>query len=92
MKMNRKHFQALMSRIHDVRDELGPAFVALYIAGEFPRADLCKDVNKRFRWDLFFSIDADWRRDFMSEVYAYCDDTHLDTALRAIVPPLPRTA
>lgn len=59
---------------------------AAYAAGNYPRADVTRDPDKRYRWDLFRAARLSaWLCD---EVYPYADDTHVDTALRAIVAPL----
>jgi hypothetical protein len=60
---------------------------ASYRAGRFPRADMVKDLDKRYRWDLF-SVATHGRHDVTETLYAYLDDNHLDTALRSIVAPL----
>jgi len=63
-----------------------------YRSGAFPRADRCKDVNKRYRWDLLYASrikigdGAGSHGDV--DLYAYMDDSHIDTALRSIVPSL----
>lgn len=65
-----------------------PAIRAQYIAGDFPRADRVKDLNKRFRWDLLWMGDGATRRAWFDRVYKYANDDHIDTALRSIVPVL----
>lgn len=43
-------------------------------------------TDKRYRWDLLSAaLGSIWICD---ELYKYIDDTHIDSALRAIVPPL----
>jgi hypothetical protein len=43
-------------------------------------------TDKRYRWDLSYRAGlTPWICD---NIYSYADDTHLDTALRSIVPPL----
>ena len=59
-----------------------PALRDAYRAGDFPRADAVRDLDKRYRWDLFWSARA-W-----SLVPDGVNDAHIDTALRAIVPTL----
>lgn len=54
-----------------------------YRKGDFHRAEEVKDVDKRYRWDLFWASKA-WR-DFDHPEY---DNAHIDTALRSIVPIL----
>ena len=42
--------------------------------------------DRRFRWDLSYRARlTPW---ICANVYSYADDTHIDTALRAIVAPL----
>jgi hypothetical protein len=38
----------------------------------------------RYRWDLLYAIPRDVRQPIMDALYQYCDDTHIDTALKAI--------
>jgi hypothetical protein len=54
-----------------------------YRAGTFPNADQVKDLDKRYRWDLYYAAKA-WRG--MSD-HNYTQ-AHIDTALRQIVAPL----
>ena len=55
-----------------------------YILGNFPRADRVKDLNKRYRWDLWWDTDES-RTLFLGQGI---HDAHIDTALRRIVPVL----
>ena len=54
-----------------------------YRKGEFPRADKVKDLDKRYRWDLWWDCE-------LAGHFKYEDmtDAHIDTALRSIVPKL----
>lgn len=45
-----------------------------------------KDVEKRLRWDCFYS--AGLTRFACDNIYQYADDTHIDTALRTILKQL----
>lgn len=83
MKITPEHFAALKALV-------GPADTperrALYLAGKYHNADRTKDLDMRYRWDLYHATvkyDA-WTK----AVYEYANDNHIDTALRAIVPPL----
>lgn len=65
---------------------------ARYIANEFPRAELVKDKDKRYRWDLLWASklkigDGKGIKGDL-DLYAYLNDDHIDTALRSIVAPL----
>jgi len=57
-----------------------------YRAGEYPRAEVTKDVDRRYRWDLFNA--AGLSRFAVDTLYRYCADPHIDSALKSIVPPL----
>ena len=54
---------------------------AKYLTGDFPRSDLVKDLNKRYRWDLFFAACPHM-------AWSGYSGSHLDTALRYIIPDL----
>ena len=51
-----------------------------YRRREIPRGDLVQDIDKRYRFDLFYGAGAPESRNYA--------DAHLDTALRKIVRPL----
>lgn len=75
--------------VADMRAVIGPldtdATRGAYRSGDFPRADAVKDLDKRYRWDLLYAS----RFDVCGRIYPTgANDTHIDTALRAIVPPL----
>jgi hypothetical protein len=72
-----------------MRDAIAPLDTAerrqAYLSGEFPRADAVKDLDVRYRWDLFyvaggFRLLPDDRSDINSD--------HIDTGLRRVVPVL----
>lgn len=52
-------------------------------------------TDKRYRWSLTYivhSTDPQSATRFICDVlYVYLNDTHIDTALRALVPPLGNT-
>lgn len=54
-----------------------------YRSGDFPRADGVKDLNVRYRWDLFYAVKG-------YEIVGTGDlsSDHIDTALRRIVAAL----
>lgn len=63
-----------------------PYLIDLYAHGIFPRAQSVKDLNKRFRWDLFYSVTRNYEE--LSVKFREFNDSHIDTALRAIVPTI----
>lgn len=56
---------------------------SVYRKGQFPRADLVQDLDKRYRWDLLYASRA-----LTGDICGAYNDAHIDTALRAIVRPL----
>jgi len=83
VKVTREHLAYLRRRIAPLDTD---SRRRQYLAGEYPRAELVTDPDRRYRWDLYFAsragIDAD---------LPYTDN-QLDTALRAVVTPLGPTA
>ena len=57
----------------------------VYRRGDFSRSDRVIDLDKRYRWDLFWAANAGT---WISTLNYDVNDTHIDTALKAIVPPL----
>jgi hypothetical protein len=46
------------------------------------------DLNKRFRWDLLYSVTYSKRSEVINNIYTYANDIHIDTALKTIVREL----
>lgn len=45
-----------------------------------------KDQGMRLRWDLFWMLPNQPRKEWIDRMYANgCNDTHVDTALRAVM-------
>jgi len=61
-----------------------------YLNGDFPRSDRTKDLDMRYRWDLFWAaVNATKEAEIIGKVRSEeLDDTHIDTMLRSIVAPL----
>lgn len=74
--------------VEQLRELMAPADTperrARYLAGDFPRADRVQDLDKRYRWDLF------WEKVNIGHLLPgpTLKDAHIDTALRKVVPPL----
>lgn len=56
---------------------------ARYASRDIPNGDRVKDIDRRYRWDLFYAVKA-WKVLPDDELA----DAHIDTALRRIVPML----
>lgn len=60
----------------------------VYRSGDFPRSEHVVDLNKRYRWDLFWMVRGhDVLRDAGVDL-STVKDAHIDTLLRSIVAPL----
>lgn len=80
MKVKPEHVKAMESLIAPLDTEERRE---VYRSGLFPRAELVKDVNHRYRWDLFYMAKA-----YRGMEDAEYDNAHIDTALRSIVSKL----
>lgn len=81
MKMSPELFQAIKEAIDPLNT---PENRERYRTGNYPRSETTKDVNMRYRWDLLwatFRPTEEQRKEFNE-----LKDTHIDTALRRIVP------
>lgn len=58
-----------------------------YRRGDFPRADRVKNLDMRYRWDVFYAAGGFAMFDGM-DMPADIEDAHIDTALRRAVPSL----
>jgi hypothetical protein len=83
VKIKSEHVAALRERVAPLDTA---ANRERYRTGDFPRAELVKDLDMRYRWDLCHAGTAG--TDVMRVMYAYANSSHVDTALRSIVPPL----
>lgn len=85
MKMTQENFETIKVAIEEFDTDHWRKF---YRNRSFPRADMVKDINKRYRWDLFHVAKLSW--EFKNNLYELngLNDSHIDTALRKIVSPL----
>lgn len=85
-------------KLENLRSTVEPLLLAVdlneyrkrYRALDIPRAGAVKDINKRYRWDLFnYAVTGAVRAQFFDAVYGSgANDTHTDSLLRSIVPAL----
>lgn len=83
MKIKPEHLAKLKALIEPLDTE---ARRTQYLKGDFHNADKVRDLNKRYRWDLFWL--ADGKATTVKEMYVYMNDDHIDTALKSIVKDL----
>lgn len=89
MKILPNHLNTLKAHLQPLDTE---ALRNSYRNKQFPNADLVKDLDRRYRWDLLYfsklkigdgvGIKGDL------DLYAYMNDTHIDTALKSFIPNL----
>jgi len=82
MKVTPEHLEAMSSLIKPLDTDDARS---RYVAGDFPNADKTRDLDKRYRWDLFWASGSAHVLWNSGTDYA---DAHIDTALRNIVRPL----
>jgi len=82
MKIKKAHYDHMKTAMVDKLAVTSSAEVFAYLRNleNDPRV---KDVDKRFRWDLFLA--AGLATYAYNTLYPYLDDTHIDSALRAIM-------
>ena len=86
MKMTDRDFSTLTEMVSKFDTE---EIRKMYRQDKFPRAEVCTDKNKRYRWDcLYEAVATDTYPGYMNGLYRYLNDDHIDTALRMIVSPL----
>jgi hypothetical protein len=76
MKITSEHLERLKSLLEPV--------IAKYPISEYRRTNP-EFSDTRVRWDYFWASDFPTKNALMNEIYEYANDTHLNTALKAIV-------
>ncbi len=89
MAMTAEHYLQIRSKVVSADT---PELRKVYIERKFPRAEFCKDIEKRYRWDVLratglkigngVGIKGD------VDLYAYLDDDQIESALRKMIPRL----
>lgn len=82
MKITGEHYAHMKAAIAEVCQRINPVDYRAQIITE----GKAKDPDKRVRWDYAYA--AKLSRFFCDHVYSYADDSHIDTALRAIMKDL----
>jgi len=78
--MTKEHIAAMQALIEPLDTE---ETRQNYRDGLFPRSELTQDLNRRYRWDLMWAANA---YDVVKD--ADYNDSHINTALKSIVPAL----
>jgi hypothetical protein len=77
---------ALFEKIKEDKGLDEEAVRQMYRDRKIPRGDAVQDIDKRFRWDLYWGA-ARLAGGLPDSTNGY-NDAHIDTALRSIVSPL----
>jgi hypothetical protein len=83
MKVTTEHLEQMRTAIEQWDT---PEIRQSYIDGKFARADAVKDLDMRYRWDLYWHCVR--KGSSMPDSTCGYNTNHIDTALRAIVPAL----
>ena len=85
MKMKLEHYNHLKVEIDKVLIKY-PKLLSEYQAGQYPRANKTRDVNRRFCFDILYGAGiSKWVCD---NLYPYLNDDHIYTALKLICPTI----
>lgn len=84
MKIKPDHYSEIKTQMQDRLDILKG--YALTYKNQLKDDTRVKDIEKRFRWDLFQgSVSLSF---IVDELYKYLNDTHIDSALKKIMSEL----
>lgn len=82
MKVSPEHFAILKAAIEPEDTEERRAF---YRSRRIARAETVRDINVRYRWDLYYWAAQQYGSGLPDSTQGYTM-SHIDTALRKIVP------
>jgi hypothetical protein len=86
MKVTPEHLTLIREAIESTGYADDESIRERYRRREIPRGNLVQDIDKRFRWDLYWA--AARKNGGLPDSTNGYNDAHIDTALRAIVKPL----
>jgi len=86
MKVTPEHYAIIADAIAATGYADDESIRERYRRREIPRGEKVQDIDKRFRWDLYWAA-ARQSNGLPDSTYGY-NDAHIDTALRSIVKPL----
>jgi len=85
VKIKIEHYEVLESMVKALIERINiEALRDQYENGNYFNSSKCDDVNKRLRWDIFWALPIEKREKWINEIYDYCNDDHIDTAMRKI--------
>lgn len=85
MKIKKIHYDYIEKEINSILKD-DPDLINRYENWYFARSNVVNDINVRFRWDLYRYCYRNIFDNAFKDSLCYLKDTHIDTALRNIVP------
>ena len=79
MKMTKKDYEELKEKLNSIAEAHGGWET---LCARYRSLIVSNDLWMRFRWDVFRGLS--WEE--IGHLYSYLNDSHIDTALRRIVP------
>lgn len=86
MKMTKEDYEYIKSELEKTV-AFDPETIERYETGEFVRSECVKNLQTRYMWDCFHNAQFD---SFVHTLYKYLHDSHIETALRKILPTVTR--
>lgn len=86
LKQYIESYTALVNEFLNRQDK----FVERYESGDFPRSDRVKDLQERFRWDVFWCLNNISKGMLSSSFFDGANSDHVDTLLRKCTPKISR--
>ena len=81
MKMTEQDYGRLLDGLREVVERVGLDGLADY-RESLKDDERVKDLNKRFRWDIWSAVEHGQKYSVIASVYRYASDSHLDTGIR----------
>ena len=85
MKIKKEHIKELYTLLDETVKRMEKVKPLQDWINELQTNPDVKDVDMRFRWDMFYLIPSAERTEFIDTIYQYADDTHLNSVLKKYV-------
>lgn len=84
MKINDEHYHILFNAFESIASKIEDHKQVVI------KENRAKDIDKRVRWDALFALSrtSALPESFITTLYTYLNDTHIDTALRKVMREL----
>ncbi len=86
MRVSTEHYNIIKEHIESLMNKLNKdTLINSYEKGEFYNSDKVKDLNVRFRWDMYYASGV-------NQLVCQWDynDNHIDTVLKKVLPVIER--